>query len=341
MRKHIRFRGILLSLFLVFFIALPVRATETTAPSSPKSTQQAQTGTTAARTVGETGGTSSVTQEKTTAAPESQGRLKALVVKGYNIHFRPDQNKYRLSVPKGTRKLLISANTGTEDVSYRVKGNDTLTEGENIIYIDTLSVEGVLLNRYILEVKVGAPPESSTPATSPGTTGSKAPSTASNTSSVAASTGEDMTSSGESRSTASTSVNESSTENTTPAAETTSEERRETEETTKREESLAPSALNPTMPSTENESSVQGEEKGVFGTDLLKNYSHTDRMLILILLCSIVVALIVLIILAVGAFRKKKEEEPEEEGDEDDAGFTEEDIDSLEDMEDIDLDNKK
>lgn len=71
-----------------------------------------------------------------------------------DIDFSPEVNTYRVVVPEGTEKILVSAQLSDPSSIYRVIGNSNLQSGSNIVTVEVEDLDGNK-NIYKIQVIVG------------------------------------------------------------------------------------------------------------------------------------------------------------------------------------------
>lgn len=95
------------------------------------------------------------------AVPDSL-LLNDLQCSPVDIEFSPDINTYRIVVPEGTEKVLVSAQLADPSSIYRVIGNNNLQSGSNTVTVEVEDMDGNK-NVYELQVIVGELNEDETP----------------------------------------------------------------------------------------------------------------------------------------------------------------------------------
>lgn len=79
-----------------------------------------------------------------------------------DIEFSSDINTYRIVVPDGTEKVLVSAQLADPNSIYRVIGNNNLQSGSNTVTVEVEDMDGNK-NVYEIQVIVGELNEDETP----------------------------------------------------------------------------------------------------------------------------------------------------------------------------------
>lgn len=95
---------------------------------------------------------------ETTAAADSSISnsvlLNDLQCSPVDIDFSPDVRTYRIVVPEGTEKILVSAQLSDPSSLYRVIGNSNLQSGSNTVTVEVEDMDGNK-NTYEIQVIVG------------------------------------------------------------------------------------------------------------------------------------------------------------------------------------------
>lgn len=68
-----------------------------------------------------------------------------------DIEFSPNINSYRIVVPEGTEKILVSAQLADPTSIYRVIGNNNLQSGSNAVKVEVEDMDG---NKNVYEIQV-------------------------------------------------------------------------------------------------------------------------------------------------------------------------------------------
>ena len=85
--------------------------------------------------------------------PSTDATLKKIIIKGYDIDFKPNVFDYTLKVPSGTKSLDVKAIVNNEYADYKVSGNDNIYDG-SIISIKVKPEIGDVINSYDIKIEV-------------------------------------------------------------------------------------------------------------------------------------------------------------------------------------------